>query len=119
VKLLFAYGTLKRGASNHAWLNGQRFIAEARTRAGFRLFDLGGYPGLVVDPTDVDGVVGEVWEIDAGCLQRLDEFEGVAEGLYRRDRITLLPPFADQDIEAYVYLHTVIGRREVGSTWRG
>lgn len=119
MKRLFAYGTLKRGASNHAWLAGQRFIGEARTGAGFRLFDLGGYPAMVAVPGDRDGVSGEVWEIGDECLQRLDAFEGVPEGLYRRERIPLLPPFADQAIDAYIYPHSVLGRRDVGSTWRG
>jgi gamma-glutamylaminecyclotransferase len=115
--LLFVYGTLKRGCSNHAMLAGETFLGEARTHAGFRLYDLGGYPGIVVLPEDREGVTGEVWAVGAEALQRLDAFEGVHEGLYRRGRIPLQPPFAEQSIEAYFSALGVQGRPEVGPTW--
>lgn len=115
--LIFVYGTLKRGCSNHAMMAGQTFVADARTQPGYRLFDLGGYPGLVTSPEDQEGVTGEVWSVDDDGLQRLDAFEGVHEGLYRRESIPLQPPFADQRVDAYVSALGVRGRREVGSTW--
>ena len=100
--LLFVYGTLKRGCSNHHYLAGQTFVGDARTPPGFALYDLGGYPGIAVKPDDCDGVVGEVWSVDDAALERLDHFEGVHEGLYRREPVRLRPPFADQSIQAYV-----------------
>ena len=115
--LLFVYGTLKKGCRNHRQLAGQAFIGPARTVPGFRLFDLGGYPGIVATTGDQAGVVGEVWEVEAGCLSRLDRFEGVHEGLYRREPIPLKPPFANQTIDAYVSALTVVGCRDVGSEW--
>ena len=117
-KLVFVYGTLKRGCSNHHFLAGQKFVGEARTAPGFRLFDLGSHPGMVVRADDQQGVTGEIWEIDAPCLKRLDALEGIAEDMYRRKVVPLLPPFADRGIEGYVYPHDVKGRREVGATWR-
>lgn len=117
--LLFVYGTLKRGAANHPWMAGQAYVGEARTAPGYRLFGLGEYPGLVHWPEDRDGVAGELWSVDDACRARLDEFEGVAEGLYRREKIPLQPPFADRDVEAYIYPHSVLGRPEIGSIWRG
>jgi gamma-glutamylaminecyclotransferase len=115
--LIFVYGTLKRRCSNHSQLAGQEFLGTARTAPGFTLYDLGGYPGIVADPNDRDGVVGEVWSVDADALRRLDHFEGVHEGLYRREPIPLQPPFADRVIDAYVSVLPVIGRPEVGSEW--
>ena len=115
--LLFVYGTLKRGCSNHRHLAGQKFVGLARTLPGFRLYDLGGYPGIVAQPEDRSGVVGEVWSIEDESLRQLDEFEGVHEGLYRREPIPLQPPFADQAIDAYVSVLPVVGRPEVGSEW--
>lgn len=117
-KLLFVYGTLKRGCCNHGQLAGQEFIGEARTAPGYRLYDLGGYPGLVAHAADRAGVTGEVWAVDAAALRRLDDFEGVAEGLYRRERLPLLPPFADRQTEAYVFAQSVAGRKDLGATWR-
>lgn len=117
-KLLFVYGTLKRGCANHHFLAGQNFVGEARTAPGFRLYDLGGYPGLVARSDDHDGVAGEIWSVDPAALVRLDALEGLGEGHYRREPIPLAPPFADQGIEGYRYNFSVKGRREVGNTWR-
>ena len=115
--LLFVYGTLKRGCSNHAQIAAQKFVAEARTVPGHRLFDMGGYPGIALHPSDRDGVTGEVWSIDPECLARLDHFEGVHEGLYCRQSIPLLPPFAGRTIDAYVSARPVESLRALGSTW--
>ena len=114
---MFVYGTLKRGGSNHACLAGQAFVGDARTAPGFRLYELDGYPGMVPEAGDRDGVFGEVWEVDAVCLSHLDALEGVGEGLYLRTRVPLLPPFADQPVETYLYARSVVGRRNLGSIW--
>ena len=116
-KLLFVYGTLKRGCSNHHFLEDQEFIGEARTVPGFRLYELGGHPGMVATAADRDGVTGEIWAVDAEALVRLDGLEGIAAGMYRRDPIPLLAPYADQAIEGYVYNRTVKNRRDIGGTW--
>ena len=115
--LLFVYGTLKRGCSNHRLLAGQAFLGLARTPPGFRLYDLGGYPGIAALTTDREGVVGELWSVDDEALRQLDEFEGVHEGLYRRERIALLPPFEAQAAEAYFPGLPIVGRPDLGSEW--
>jgi gamma-glutamylcyclotransferase (GGCT)/AIG2-like uncharacterized protein YtfP len=118
-KLIFVYGTLKRGGSNHAYLAGQLFLGAARTTPGFQLYDLDGYPGMIADEKhDREGTTGEVWAVDANTLEKLDRLEGLAEGLYRREIVPLLPPFADREVEAYLYARSIEGRREIGSTWR-
>jgi gamma-glutamylcyclotransferase (GGCT)/AIG2-like uncharacterized protein YtfP len=114
---VFVYGTLKRGCGNHHLIASQQFIGPARTPAGFTLFSLGDYPGMVRAPGDTAGVSGELWTVDAGCLLRLDKLEGVAEGLYERVAITLAPPFADQPAETYLYLHDLGGRKPLGPEW--
>lgn len=115
--LLFVYGTLKRGCCNHHHLAGQTFVGRARTQPGFTLYDLGGYPGIVADSADPAGVSGEVWSVAPGALAALDAFEGIHEGLYRRERLPLLPPFSDREIEAYVSVLPVVGRPAVGAEW--
>ena len=121
--VLFVYGTLKRGGSNHGWLADQTFLGSARTAPGFTLYSLGEYPGLVVDAADREGVVGELWAVDAGCLARLDAFEGVSEGLYAREpaRLAALPPgLSAKDAaraQLYRYLRKVDPRARIGSTW--
>lgn len=115
---LFVYGTLKRGGENHVHLAGQRFVGEAATGPGFTLFGMQGFPGMVRAADDTGGVTGELWEVDAGTLRTLDILEGVAEGLYERVPLRLLPPFADPPAEAYLYLRSLEGRPRLGSTWR-
>jgi gamma-glutamylaminecyclotransferase len=117
-RLLFVYGTLRRGRSNHGQLAGQQFLGAARTVPGYRLHDLGGYPGLALDPASPDGVCGEVWAVDPMALARLDAFEGVAEGLYRRALLPLAPPFERAIVEAYVPVADVADRPVIGSSWR-
>ncbi len=114
---IFVYGTLKRGGSNHGWLRGQKFIAEARTQPQFRLFDLGGYPGLVADAQNGLAVEGEVWEVDAAALARLDELEDIDGGEYARQPLPLQAPFESAVIEGYVYLWSVAGRPDLGARW--
>lgn len=114
---IFVYGTLKRGCKNHQQLAGQHYIGEARTIAGYRLYDLGDYPGMVADPTDTHGVSGEVWSVDEPALARLDAFEGVNEGLYRRIPVRLLPPFQADTVNTYVYARELLGSRALGDVW--
>jgi gamma-glutamylcyclotransferase (GGCT)/AIG2-like uncharacterized protein YtfP len=76
-----------RGLHNHRLLDGARFIAEDRTRPVFTICDLGSFPAMV------DGgetaVVGELWEVDATTLARLDALEGHPRW-YRRTPIVLV-----------------------------
>ena len=116
---LFIYGTLKRGGRNHVQLAGQKFLAEAHTMPGYTLYSLGDYPGMIFQPADRHGVSGEIWEVDAETLARLDEFEGVPEGLYRRETVPLLPPHAQTAVEAFLYAPPVDSARHIGARWPG
>jgi gamma-glutamylaminecyclotransferase len=116
---VFVYGTLKRGGSNHAYMAGQMFCGEARTAAGFCLIHLGNYPGLIASPEDREGVMGEVWLVDGDCLTRLDELEGVNEGLYRREHVPLQAPFESVEVDTYIYAGSSLGRTVVaGGNWK-
>jgi gamma-glutamylcyclotransferase (GGCT)/AIG2-like uncharacterized protein YtfP len=117
MSLVFVYGTLKRGYGNHGLLAGQAFEGEARTAPGFALFSLGSHPGMVERPGESGSVTGEVWSVDAACLEKLDALEGIAEGLYRRGAVSLTGPFAGREVEAYFYLLSLEGRRRLGETW--
>lgn len=81
--LLFVYGSLKRGESNHHELTGARFVAEARTLPCFALRLCDGYPALVPGTTSISG---ELFELETARLASLDRFEGAA---YERREIEL------------------------------
>ena len=115
---VFVYGTLKQGGSNHSFLAGQKFLGAAHTPPGFTLYSLGDYPGMVRAADDQAGVTGEVWAVDDACLAKLDELEGVDEGLYERVTLQLAVPFADQPVETYLYLRDLKGRTAIGSVWQ-
>ena len=77
---LFVYGTLRSGGGAAGLLRGCR-LAGPGIVAG-TLYDLGDYPALVLAGSGP--VEGEVWRCPAYALARLDEYEGVAEGLFER-----------------------------------
>jgi len=70
---IFVYGTLKRGGSNHRLLDGQRFLAVARTLPIYKLYALNDFPGMVAEAKNGRSIEGEIWQIDPACLARLDE----------------------------------------------
>lgn len=113
---LFVYGTLKSGLSNHGWMRGQTFLGRAVTAPRYRMHDLGGYPGMVETGVGVP-IEGEVWEVDAACLRRLDVLEGVAEGEYALTPIELDGEWQGRGVMGYLYLKPVTGRRDAGTCW--
>ena len=73
--LLFVYGSLKRGLSNHHELGSARFVTETSTAPYFELRVLSGYPLLV---PGTQAVRGELFELPTAQLAALDAFEGLA-----------------------------------------
>jgi gamma-glutamylcyclotransferase (GGCT)/AIG2-like uncharacterized protein YtfP len=119
VTRVFASGTLKRGCSNHGCLAGQHYVGAARTAPGFALYAVADYPGMVRSSDGTGTVIGEVWEVDDACLQRLDALEGIDVGLYARAPIALEAPFAGQPVDTYFYLRSIAGLTPIGPTWQG
>ena len=84
-RLLFAYGTLV--PRDVGLRDAEGWIGDA---VRGRLFDLGPYPGLIdLDDPGAVWVEGYVRPVLAEELRdRLDPYEAVAEGLYRREAAT-------------------------------
>lgn len=93
---VFVYGTLLRDEPNHYILERACFVREARTPAVFTLRDLGAFPALLADGSTA--VLGEVYEVDAATLARLDRLEGHPR-FYQRTPIALDD---GEPVEAYV-----------------
>ena len=83
-QLVFVYGSLKRGETNHHWLEGASWQGEAEL-GGVVLHDLGPFPMAVIGE---DIALGEVYAVEACGLARLDELEGYPR-LYDRQELTL------------------------------
>jgi gamma-glutamylcyclotransferase (GGCT)/AIG2-like uncharacterized protein YtfP len=85
------------------------------------MFNCGTYPGLKLATENGLSIIGELWQVDDECLARLDQEEGVTEGLYARQVIDLGPPASTplphSRIEAYFYLPGVAGFPDCGECW--
>ena len=119
VHLLFVYGTLKKGLSNSFLLNGETFLCDAVTTAGFTLYSLGDYPGMIAGTAE-ERVKGELWNVSDECLQRLDVLEDVEDGLYRREFIFVQGELWDGEkrVYAYIYNRSVAYAEHIGDEWR-
>ena len=74
-ELVFVYGTLRAGASNHFRMAGAEFVGKAWVRG--MLFRVDWYPGLVIDE-EARPVRGELYRVPPELLAALDDFEGAA-----------------------------------------
>ncbi|MCE9520233.1 MAG: gamma-glutamylcyclotransferase [Verrucomicrobia bacterium] len=115
---IFIYGTLKRGDCNARYMATQDFIGEASTEPIYRMVDGGGYPGMF--PVNENGVsvLGEVWDVDESCRERLDVLEDVAGGEYEVALVRLLAPFDGQEVLTYIFLRVEKSMPDVGTVWR-
>lgn len=101
---LFVYGTLKRGGRNARLMAGGGCCGPVETAPRYAVLDLGSHPGLV--PGDL-AVRGELWEVPATVLARLDAFEEIPYPFDRRPVV-----LADgSTAEAYFWLGAAAGQR--------
>ncbi|KAK6936511.1 Gamma-glutamylcyclotransferase, AIG2-like domain [Dillenia turbinata] len=92
--LVFTYGTLKKGFSNHTLIqdmissNDAKFVGIYRTVDKFPLV-CGPYrvPFLLNMPGSGDRVFGELYAVSPRGLERMDELEGTSKGHYRREQV--------------------------------
>ncbi|MDQ2975259.1 MAG: gamma-glutamylcyclotransferase [Acidobacteriota bacterium] len=86
--LVFVYGTLRRGDARAMSIRfpNSKFIAEAKVSGS--LYDLGAYPGLLLNESN-SMVIGEVYEVDDGILDKLDYIEASSDYRRRQFEISL------------------------------
>jgi gamma-glutamylcyclotransferase (GGCT)/AIG2-like uncharacterized protein YtfP len=84
MSVVFVYGTLKRGCSNHHWLAGAEYRGEAQL-PGLALHNLGPFPMAVASSSATAPLCGELYAVSASQLALLDQLEGVPR-LYRREQ---------------------------------
>ncbi len=118
---LFAYGTLKPGLAPRAVANVSarlRPLGEGRVRGA--LYDLGTYPGLVLQPGAATWVSGTVLELpdEETVLQALDQYEGVE---FRRTVCDVVRESGER-LQCWVYQfrgNLQGAKRVVSGEWRG
>ena len=99
---VFVYGTLMRGHRNQRFMDGAAFIGPAVTAEAFyemRLLPSRSSPGRFTPVVTGEGfsrIAGEVYELGAETLRRVDELEG---GRYARRTVNTSQGLADM----YIY----------------
>lgn len=114
--LLFAYGTLRDPGRLRSLVGDAcvwRYAGEASVQG--RLYDAGAYPVLVPSPEAGDRVPGVLIELVPGekALARLDAYEGVGTGLYRRRLLPVQTPTGTVEAWVYVYQRSVRALRRI------
>ncbi|KAG7575766.1 Gamma-glutamylcyclotransferase AIG2-like [Arabidopsis thaliana x Arabidopsis arenosa] len=94
--LVFTYGTLKRGFSNHVLMQDLIRSGDASFKGVYQTLDkyplvCGPYrvPFLLNKPGSGHHVTGELYAVSPRGLSRLDELEGISRGHYIRQQIRL------------------------------
>ncbi|CAH8331813.1 unnamed protein product [Eruca vesicaria subsp. sativa] len=105
--LVFSYGTLKRGFSNHVLMQDLIRSGDASFKGVYQTLDkyplvCGPYrvPFLLNKPGSGQRVTGELYAVSPRGLSRLDELEGISRGHYVRQQIRLLKEGEEGDLEA-------------------
>ena len=107
--LIFVYGTLLRGLSNHAILAQARFLGTARTKESYALY-VDTYPKVIRDEP-VSPVRGELYLVDGPTLALLDDLED-HPFMYRREQIAVIMDDGEETL-AWLYFHPQPGGRLV------
>ncbi len=72
-ELIFVYGTLRRGGSNHCRMDGSTHITHATVKG--KLYQVDWYPGLVLDAKG-STIEGEIYSVPHSMIADLDQYEG-------------------------------------------
>ena len=114
---LFCYGTLKRGGRAHDLLerHNSQFLGEFTTDPTYHLYNIGWFPGMVIDELIDGGVCGELYEVTQACLESMDQYEGHPH-LFRRSDIAVCD---GSRAIAYLYMREFSGCSRVdGGVWQ-
>lgn len=107
---IFVYGTLLKGQRNYAHYLAPDEPCVTAVLNGYRMFDIGSFPGIVPGKGDVKG---EIYRVDARQLAAIDRLEGEGD-LYIKTPVNA--KIDDDDylsVNAYVYNRKVEGLPEI------
>lgn len=104
---VFVYGTLMRGEKAAHMLEGYQYCGEYCLK-DYAMYNVAHYPGIKQQAGEC--VYGEVYLVDAACVERMDAYE--EEGsLYTRKIVTV--ENEDGKVEAFVYEYNHESKGEV------
>lgn len=111
MKLLFVYGTLKKGFRNQSYLQGALFLGEFITDERYSMYDFDTYPAVA--EFGKDGIFGEVYKINSDHLASTDALECYPD-FYQR--VSISTPFGD----AWMYIveqSQCLGKPKISGCW--
>jgi gamma-glutamylaminecyclotransferase len=113
--LVFVYGTLLQGLSNHTLLAQARFLGQARTKRSYALY-VDYFPKVIRDEA-VSSIVGELYLVDGPALALLDDLEDHPFE-YRREQVPVIMDDGEE-VQAWLYFHPKPGGYLVagGNLW--
>lgn len=97
---VFVYGTLRKGYTNHFYLNKAEFLGNATTKEHYGMF--GGRIPFVNKNYALYPIEGELYRVTPSELKELDRLEGHPE-FYRRERIQVVMNDTNEVVEAFIY----------------
>lgn len=109
-RMLFVYGTLKKGYGNNRLLQRPdcRFVAEATTDRPYLLMNFGRFPGMYQEGAkkETPKVRGELWEVSDEAIVRCDYLEGHPT-MYRRTpiKVTAHVGLEDKEVDCETYFY--------------
>jgi len=119
-QFLFVYGTLLQPGNEFAdYLNKHcKFISKGKIKG--RLYDIGEYPGALIDNAEEHFVHGSIFMMDdpETILKVVDDYEGIGELYnhpqeYIREQISIHTKTGDINCWMYVYNLPVITYRQI------
>jgi gamma-glutamylaminecyclotransferase len=84
--LVFVYGTLKKGFSNHRLLVGSEYLGSAQTVEKYAMYSTG--TPIVLKNEAVSPIHGELYQVNEATLAALDSLEGHPDW-YRREEVEI------------------------------
>ncbi|SEN52076.1 Uncharacterized conserved protein YtfP, gamma-glutamylcyclotransferase (GGCT)/AIG2-like family [Mucilaginibacter gossypiicola] len=111
-QFLFVYGTLLQPGNQFAdYLSKHcKFISEGKIKG--RLYDIGDYPGAVIDDREERYIYGRIFMMDdpETILKIVDDYEGIGDVYhhpqeYTREQVNILT--IDNNINCWMYLYNL------------
>lgn len=98
-RLVFVYGTLMRGESNHGYLQNSSCLGKA-TIEGYDMYDVGHYPAIVAGDSLI---IGELYQVPKEDMPSIDMLEG--EGSLYAKRCETVTDANGKSTIAFVYVY--------------
>ncbi|KAB2888115.1 MAG: gamma-glutamylcyclotransferase [Desulfobulbaceae bacterium] len=108
--LVFVYGTLKKGFSNHRLLAGSEYLGTAQTVEKYAMYSTG--TPIVLKDEAVSPIHGELYRVNEATLVALDSLEGHPDW-YRREEISIFVDGEKGRYQETAWLYFSLDRRGV------